>query len=181
MAEPIEKIRHSASHVLAQAVLQLFPAAKLGIGPAIEEGFYYDFDLPRPLNPEDLEDLEKRMIKIIREKQVFRQFDRPKTDALEMMKERNQTYKLELIEDLGFDQFSFYENGPFLDLCRGPHVENTSEIGAVKLMKVAGAYWRGSEKNPMLQRIYGTAFPTQQELDDYLKRLEEAKKRDHRV
>jgi threonyl-tRNA synthetase len=177
---PLETIRHSASHVLAQAVLRLFPDAKLGIGPAIEDGFYYDFELPRTLTPIDLLKLEKYIKQIIQEKQPFKQYDltRAKSDAHFQDK---QPYKSELIRDLNLPDYSFYENGPFIDLCRGPHVSHTGEIGVVKLLRVSGAYWRGSEKNPMLQRIYGTAFHTQEELDTYLKHIEEAQKRDHRV
>jgi threonyl-tRNA synthetase len=177
----LSTIRHSASHVLAQAVLELFPDAKLGIGPSIDNGFYYDFELSRTLNNDDLSDIEKKMKKIIKQNQPFSQYSLDKPKAVELMKKRNQHLKLELIDDLNLPDYSFYENGPFLDLCKGPHVEKTREIGAVKLLKVAGAYWKGSEKNQMLQRIYGTAFKTKEELKDYLKRLEEAKRRDHRV
>ncbi len=166
--------------MLAQAILQKFPEAKLAIGPAIDEGFYYDFDLPRPLTPEDLDDLEARMVKIIDEKQTFKHFNLSRQDATAEMTRRQQTYKLEIIDDLNLPEYSFYENGPFVDLCRGPHVENTKQVGAIKLLKVSGAYWRGDSKNKMLQRVYGTAFPTKQELADYLKRMEEAEKRDHR-
>ncbi|NQY74850.1 MAG: threonine--tRNA ligase, partial [Candidatus Margulisbacteria bacterium] len=155
---PHHELRHSTSHVLAQAVLKVFPDAKLGIGPPIEDGFYYDFELPRPLTPEDLPILEKHMKSIIKEAQLFIHSNKTKDEALKLMTDMNQTYKVQLIEDLGFDEFSFYENGPFLDLCKGPHIKSTSEITAFKLLKIAGAYWKGSEKNPMLQRIYGTAF-----------------------
>ncbi|MGE4169503.1 MAG: threonine--tRNA ligase [Candidatus Margulisiibacteriota bacterium] len=175
------EIRHSASHVLAQAVLNVFPDAKLAIGPAIDDGFYYDFDLPRSLTPEDLTVLEDKMKQIIAEHQTFKQYDLPADQAKELMESRHQSYKLELINDLQLPSYSFYENGPFLDLCKGPHVNNTESIGAVKLLKVAGAYWKGSEKNKMLQRIYGTAFHTQAELDTYLHRMAEAQKRDHRL
>lgn len=174
-------IRHSASHVLAQAVLKLFPDAKLGIGPAIDEGFYYDFELPRPLSGDDLTQLEDLMKAIIKESQTFRYFTVPRNEAEKLMAQKNQPYKLEIIRDLDLPEYSFYENGPFVDLCRGPHVKNTAEIGTVKLLKISGAYWRGSEKNKMLQRIYGTAFHTDKELKEYLNRLEEAQKRDHRV
>lgn len=178
---PLDVIRHSASHVLAQAVLAIFPDAKLGIGPAIDDGFYYDFDLPRTLSTDDLGALEAHMNRIIAEKQVFLTYTLPKAEAAALMQKKEQPFKSILIEELNVDTYSFYENGPFLDLCRGPHVNNTGEIGVVKLMKVAGAYWRGSEKNKMLQRIYGTAFHTQADLDLYLHRLEEAQKRDHRT
>ncbi len=178
---PLSTIRHSASHVLAQAILQVFPDAKLGIGPSIDDGFYYDFDLPRSLSDDDLLDLENRMKAIIAEKQTFAYSTKSKTDTLSFLSNAQQPYKVEIVNDLDVNEYSFYQNGPFIDLCKGPHVTDTSEIGAVKLLKVSGAYWRGSEKNKMLQRIYGTAFHTQDELDAYLKRLEEAQKRDHRL
>ncbi len=173
-------LRHSTSHVLAQAVLKKYPNAKLGIGPAIDDGFYYDFDLESPLTDSDLEEIESIMQDIIKENQTFTHFSLSKTEALSRLKKTNQTYKCELIDDLNLDNFSFYENGPFVDLCKGPHIKNTSSIHAFKLLKVSGAYWRGSEKNKMLQRIYGTAFFNKKELRLYLQRLEEAKKRDHR-
>ncbi|MSR88525.1 MAG: threonine--tRNA ligase [Candidatus Margulisbacteria bacterium] len=178
---PLSTIRHSAAHVLAQAVLRLFPDAKLGIGPAIDEGFYYDLELPRTLIPIDLLKLEKYMRQIIQEKQVFKQYDMTRKDSEKRFSDLNQTYKLEIIQDLNLNEYSFFENGPFIDLCRGPHVEHTGQIGAIKLLRVSGAYWRGSEKNKMLQRIYGTAFHTQEELEIYIKQQEEALKRDHRV
>lgn len=178
---PLSTIRHSASHVLAQAVQVLFPHVKLGIGPAIEEGFYYDFELTEPLSDNDLEKIEKEMTRIIQEKQAFRQFNLNQIATIEKLSQMSQPYKLEIVSDLQLNNYSFYENGPFLDLCKGPHVNNTQEIGVIKLLKVSGAYWKGSEKNKMLQRIYGTAFHTQEELDTYLHRLEEAKKRDHRL
>ena len=177
---PLSTLRHSASHVLAQAVQVLFPHAKLAIGPAIDEGFYYDFDLPETLSDHDLEKLEKEMKRIIDEQQPFIHFDLPKKEAEEKLAKAQQDYKLEIISDLQLPTYSFYENGPFVDLCKGPHVSNTKEIGIIKLLKVSGAYWKGSEKNKMLQRIYGTAFHTQADLDAHLHRLEEAKKRDHR-
>ena len=187
------KIRHSTAHVMAQAVLELFPEAKYTIGPPIENGFYYDFDLPRPLTPEDLKKIQKRMRKILGGKHDFVKKVLSAEEAREIFKD--QPYKLELIEGLekgGVDEYgeplaeeveiSTYTHDTFVDLCRGPHVKNTSEINpkAVKLMSVAGAYWRGDEKNPMLQRIYGTAWRSKEELDEYLWKLEEAKKRDHR-
>jgi len=177
----LSDIRHSASHVLAQAVLQIFPDAKLGIGPAIEDGFYYDFDLPRTLSEEDLGEIEAKMKAILAEDQVFNYSVKSRKEAEGLLQKTNQSYKLELIKDLDLPEYSFYQNGPFLDLCRGPHVAKTSDIGVIKLLKVSGAYWRGSEKNPMLQRIYGTAFHAQAELDAYLVRVEEAEKRDHRL
>lgn len=176
---PIEKIRHSCAHVLAQAVLKKFPDAKLGIGPTIENGFYYDFDLPKTLSDDTLKDIEKEMKRILKEKQEFFQFNADRKKAESLM--THQPYKLELINDLNLDAYSFYENGPFLDLCKGPHVENTRQIPAFKLLSVSGAYWKGTEKNKMLQRIYGTAFHTKEELKAYMTRLQEAKKRDHRV
>ena len=182
MSQPtLHEIRHSASHVLAQAVLALFPDAKLGIGPAIDEGFYYDFDLPRTLTPDDLIELEQKMSAILAEDQIFSTYvlDRAQTEAA--IAESDQPYKLEIIQDWDVGEYSFYKNGSFVDLCRGPHVASTRQIGAIKLLRVSGAYWRGSEKNKMLQRIYGTAFHTQEELDAYLIRLEEAAKRDHRL
>ena len=182
MSQPtLYEIRHSASHVLAQAVLALFPDAKLGIGPAIDDGFYYDFDLSRTLTPDDLIDLEQKMAAILAEDQVFSTYvlDRAQTEAV--IADSEQPYKLEIVRDLDLGDYSFYKNGSFVDLCRGPHVASTRQIGAVKLLRVSGAYWRGSEKNKMLQRIYGTAFHTQGELDAYLIRIEEAGKRDHRL
>jgi threonyl-tRNA synthetase len=187
------RIRHSAAHVMAQAVVELFPEAKYTIGPPVEDGFYYDFDLPRPLQPEDLESIEKRMRQIIAGDHSFVRKAVKADEARQIFKE--QPYKLELIEGLeqgGFDEYgnplavkpeiSIYTHDTFVDLCRGPHVENTKQINpaAVKLMSVAGAYWRGDEHNRMLQRIYGTAWRNPQELEEYLWRLEEAKRRDHR-
>lgn len=178
---PLETIRHSAAHVLAQAVLHFFPTAQLGIGPAIENGFYYDFDLETSLTDEDLNKIEQKMEEIIKENQQFTSYSTDKETANSFLKEKNQTYKLDLIDSLDGNSFTFFENGPFVDLCKGPHVEQTREIGAIKLLRVSGAYWRGSEKNPMLQRIYGTAFSNRKDLKSYLKRMEEAKKRDHRL
>lgn len=183
------KLRHSCSHVLAQAVMQMFPEAKLGIGPPIENGFYYDFDLPRTLIPEDLAILEEKMRAIIKEAQPFTRREEPIKKALEFLKKAAQPYKIDLVKELadeGVENVSFYQNADksghvrFADLCEGNHTENTSEIKAFKLLHIAGAYWRGSEKNKMLQRIYGTCFETEEELQAYLKQLEEAKKRDHR-
>jgi threonyl-tRNA synthetase len=187
------RIRHSAAHVMAEAVLEMFPQAKYTIGPPIEDGFYYDFDLPRSLTPEDLEKIEKRMRQIIAGHYPFTREVVTAEEARTIFKD--QPYKLELIGGLeqgGFDEYgnplsekpeiSIYKHDKFVDLCRGPHVENTGQINpsAIKLMSVAGAYWRGDEHNPMLQRIYGTAWHNSKELDEYLWRLEEAKKRDHR-
>ena len=175
----LQTIRHSASHVLAQAVKRLFPGTKLAIGPAIDTGFYYDFDAPQAFTAEDLEKLEAEMKKIVKENLKIERFELPRAEALELMKD--EPYKVELINDLPDDAvISFYKQGEFTDLCAGPHVNYTSKVKAFKLLNVAGAYWRGSEKNKMLQRIYGTAFKTKDELAEHLQRLEEAKKRDHR-
>jgi threonyl-tRNA synthetase len=178
--EGIGIMRHSASHVMADAVKRLFPQAKLAIGPSIEDGFYYDFEVERPFTPDDLAKIESEMQKISGERKQFKRSDVPKQEALKLMQESGQTYKIERINDLGDEAISLYRHGDFVDLCRGPHVQDTGKIGAFKLTSVAGAYWRGDVKNKMLQRIYGTAFPGQKELDDHLMRIEEAKKRDHR-
>jgi threonyl-tRNA synthetase len=177
---PIQRMRHSAAHVMAEAVQEIFPDAKLAIGPAIEDGFYYDFDLPRPLTPEDLPDIEQRMARIVAGKYPFLRDRWPREMALEYFRDKDQPYKVEIIENLPDAEVGIYQQDTFLDLCRGPHVENTGQIGPFKLMRVAGAYWRGDEHRPMLQRIYGTAWFNQEELDQYLWRLEEAQKRDHR-
>jgi threonyl-tRNA synthetase len=175
---PVERMRHSAAHVMAEAVLDLFPEAKLGIGPPIENGFYYDFDLPRPLTPDDLAGIEERMAQSISQDKRFERRPVSHDEALDLF--ANQPYKRELIEQFGDGNLSVYQHGDFVDLCRGPHVESTSQLGPFKLMNVAGAYWRGNEKNPMLQRIYGTMWATQDELDAYLRQLELARERDHR-
>ena len=173
--------RHTASHILAQAVQTLFPGTKLAIGPAIENGFYYDFDLEHRFTDQDLLKIQKEMKKIIQTNLKLEKFELPRTEAINFVKEKQEPYKVELIAELPEDAvISFYKQGDFVDLCAGPHMESTGKIKAVKLMSVAGAYWRGSEKNKMLQRIYGTAFPSQEELDAYIARLEEAKLRDHR-
>jgi len=177
---PIQRMRHSASHVMAEAIQEIFPEARFAIGPAIEDGFYYDFDLPRPLTPDDLPDIEQRMANIVAGKYPFLQDRWPREKALEYFRAKGQDYKVELIENLPDAEVGIYQQHNFLDLCRGPHVQNTSEIGPFKLMRVAGAYWRGDEHRPMLQRLYGTAWFTQEELDQYLWRLEEAQRRDHR-
>ena len=191
--DKLHRICHSAAHVMAQAVLELFPEGKIAIGPAIEEGFYYDFDLPRTLLPEDLEKIEARMREIVREDYPFVYREVSAGEARQQF--ADQPYKVELINDLekgGMDEYgnptgepvriSFYTHGPFTDLCRGPHVERTGQINpdAIKLMSIAGAYWRGKETNPQLQRIYGTAWETAEQLEQYQWRIEEAKKRDHR-
>lgn len=174
-------LRHTASHVMAQAVSRLFPGTKLAIGPAIDNGFYYDFDTERPFSLEDFDAIEKEMSKIIKENLRLERSTMHRNQAIAFMKEQNQPYKVELIEDLPEDEeISFYRQGEFIDLCAGPHLSSTGKLKHFKLMSVAGAYWRGSEKNKMLQRIYGTAFATKEELAAYLERIEEAKKRDHR-
>ena len=171
---------HSTSHLMAHAVKQLFPQSKLAIGPAIEEGFYYDFDLERPLTPEDLEKIEKKMAELAKAASPIKRKVLSKADALSFFKTKGETYKVELIEELPAEMISVYEQGDFSDLCRGPHVPSTSKIRAFKLLSIAGAYWRGSEKNKMLQRIYGISFPAKETLDAYLAKLEEIKRRDHR-
>ncbi len=178
-AYELARMRHSAAHLMAEAVQEMFPDVKFGIGPAIENGFYYDFELPRPLTPEDLKQIEKRMLAHRKKKEKFERREVSREKALEIF--GDNPYKVELIE--GFPEgetITTYQQGDFLDLCRGPHVEHTGEIGPFKLQSIAGAYWRGDEKRPMLQRIYGTAWPTKDELADYLHKLEEAQKRDHR-
>ena len=174
----LQKMRHSASHVLAMAVLKLRPGSKLAIGPPIEDGFYYDFDLPEPIREEDLPKLEAKIREIVAQDYKFEHLHLSRKEAEKTLKD--QPYKLELLADIPDDPVSFYKSGDFIDLCIGPHVASTGKIGPIKLLTVAGAYWKGSEKNRMLTRIYGTAFETQKELDEYLKRQEEAEKRDHR-
>ena len=173
--------RHTGSHVLAQAVKRLHPEIRLAIGPAIENGFYYDFDAPEPFTPDDLKAIEKEMEKISQENLALERFELPREEAIAYMEEKGEPYKVELIRDLPEDAvISFYRQGEFVDLCAGPHIASTGKFKNCKLMSVAGAYWRGSEKNKMLQRIYGTAFEKKADLDAYLTMLEEAKKRDHR-
>jgi threonyl-tRNA synthetase len=200
-AVDLRTMRHSAAHVMAQAVQQLFPQARFGIGPAIEDGFYYDFDLPRTLNPEDLAEIERRMQAIVEADLPFQRRELDRDGALRLFREGEQPYKLELIESLTSgeghgardealespdargvqgDHVTLYRQGDFEDLCGGPHVERTGQIGPFKLLRVAGAYWRGDQRRPQLQRVYGTAWPSQTELEAYLWRLEEARKRDHR-
>jgi len=178
--QDLERLRHSCAHILAQAVQSLFPKVKLAIGPAIKDGFYYDFDLPESFTDEDLKKIEAKCHQIIKEEQSFSGRKVTKQEARDLFQKKGERYKLEILEALPEDNIWLYQNGPFIDLCRGNHVESTQEVKAFKLLNVAGAYWRGSEQNPMLQRIYGTAFYSEKDLDDYLKRLEEAKKRDHR-
>lgn len=172
--------RHSASHVLAYAVKKLFPGTKLAIGPATADGFYYDFDPQTPFTQEDLAKLEKEMNHIIRRNDRITRFELPREEAIRRMEEQGESYKVELIQDLPEDAvISFYQMGDFVDLCAGPHLPSTGKIKAVKLTQLAGAYWRGSEKNKMLQRVYGTAFPTREELDAYVAQQEDARRRDH--
>ena len=178
-SEKLMRMRHSASHILAEAVKSIFPDAKLGIGPAIETGFYYDFELPRPLTPEDLPVIESKMKEIVKSNLPFRYEEVSKDKAREIF--HDQPYKLELIDDIPDDKLGIYSQGSFVDLCRGPHVRYTSEVKAFKLTGIAGAYWKGDEKRPMLQRIYGIAFSKKQEVEDYLHKQEEAAKRDHRL
>ncbi|MBS5326890.1 MAG: threonine--tRNA ligase [Lachnospiraceae bacterium] len=173
--------RHTASHIMAQAIKRLYPDAKLAIGPSVADGFYYDIDRETPLTQEDLEKIEAEMKKIVKEALPIEQFTKPRAEAIAYFQEKEEPYKVELIEDLPEDAvISFYSQGEFTDLCAGPHLMTTKPVKAFKLTSLAGAYWRGSEKNKMLQRIYGTAFPKKAELDEYLTMLEEAKKRDHR-
>ena len=180
--EGLAALRHTASHVMAQAIKRLWPNTKLAIGPSIADGFYYDVDPAEPLTAEDLEKIEAEMKKIIKEALPLERFELPRAEAIALMKEKDEPYKVELIEDLPEDStISFYKQGEFTDLCAGPHLMNTKEIGkAFKLMNLAGAYWRGSEKNKMLTRIYATAFSKKEELEAYITMMEEAKKRDHR-
>lgn len=180
MEDSLKKLRHSASHVLAQAVKYLYPDVKLAIGPAIEDGFYYDFEFSEPISEKDLPKIEKQMKRIIAKATPFEKYSLTKEEAEKFLKEQQEPYKLELLQDLQDVEISFYKHDNFTDLCAGPHVENTKELKAVKLLKLAGAYWRGDEKNKMLTRIYGTAFYKQEELDNYLYLIAEAEKRDHR-
>jgi len=174
-------LRHSTSHVLAQAVKSLWPGTKLGIGPSIEDGFYYDFDKPEPFAPEDLEKIEQKMREIIKANYKFERQEMKKADAIKLFERMGETYKVDLLKDMKEKTVTIYKDGDFVDLCRGPHVESTGRIKAFKLLSIAGAYWHGIETNPMLQRIYGTAFETDREVRDYLTLIEEAKKRDHRI
>jgi threonyl-tRNA synthetase len=186
--ENLEKIRHSAAHVMADAVKKLYPGVKLGIGPAIEDGFYYDFDFTgckgashsNFLTPEDLPAIEKEMTRIIKANELFEKKTVSKEEATKLLEKEGETYKLELLADLEEGDITLYQHGKFFDLCRGPHLEKTGQIGAFKLLSVAGAYWKGEETNPMLQRIYGTAFADKKALDEFLRLREEAQKRDHR-
>ncbi len=177
----LDKLRHSCSHVMAQAVKEIWPDAKVAMGPAIEDGFYYDFDKKEPFSDDDIKKIEERMRQIIKRKPSFTQSFLPKEEALNLFQKKNEDYKIEIIRDLPDEKISIYETGDeFLDLCKGPHVDNAGQIKAFKLLSVAGSYWRGDERKARLQRIYGTCFPSQEDLDDYLRRLEEAERRDHR-
>ncbi len=172
-------LRHSAAHVMAQAVKELFPSVKLTFGPATESGFYYDFDYERPFTPEDLEKIENRMAEIVEQNYSFVRQEVSKEEAIRIFQEKGETYKMEHLQDLP-DQVSLYSQGSFTDLCEGPHVPSSGRIKAFKILNVSGTYWRGDARNQVLQRVYGTAFPDQKALDDYLHMLEEARKRDHR-
>ena len=172
---------HTTSHIMAQAVKKLFPNAKLAIGPAIDNGFYYDYDVEKPFSQEDLENIEKEMANIVKENLAIERFTLSRDEALKFMKEKDEPYKVELIEDLPDDaEISFYRQGDYVDLCAGPHIMSTGSVKAFKLLSSSGAYWRGNENNKMLQRIYGISYPKKSELDNYLNMIEEAKKRDHR-
>lgn len=173
--------RHTTSHIMAQAIKRLFPNVKLAIGPSIEDGFYYDIDSDEPITAEDLPKIEAEMKKIVKENLTITRFTKPRAEAIEFFKEKNEPYKVELIEDLPEDsEISFYQQGEFVDLCAGPHLMTTKPVKAFKLTSLAGAYWRGSEKNKMLTRIYGTSYTKKADLEEYITRMEEAKKRDHR-
>jgi threonyl-tRNA synthetase len=193
-AEELYALRHSTAHVMAGAVLELFPGAKFGFGPPVQDGFYYDFDLPRPLTPDDLVKIETKMRDVVKQDAPFEHREMSVKDAIKFFGDRDQSYKVEQIQKLGgadteddakaagtATSVSVYQHNGFVDLCKGPHVERTGTIGPFKLLSIAGAYWRGNERNPQLQRIYGTVWPDQKRLDDYLKRLQEIERRDHRV
>ncbi|MBQ9369010.1 MAG: threonine--tRNA ligase, partial [Victivallales bacterium] len=178
--QELQKLRHSAAHIMAAAVQKIYPDAKFDIGPGTDEGFYYDFDMEHRLVPDDFKEIEKEMKKMIGRHLPFERMEVSREEAHKFFEERGQTFKLSRLADIPEGEVvSLYKVGDFTDLCRGPHIENTSKIGAIKLMSIAGSYFRGNEKNPMLQRIYGTAFETKEELQEYLTRIEEAKKRDH--
>ncbi|MBU4128830.1 threonine--tRNA ligase [bacterium] len=176
----LDTLRHSTSHILAAAGKELFPKVKLGIGPSIADGFYYDFEKKEPFTPEDLKRIEKRMTEIVKKSLPFKKKMLSRSQAERLLKKNKERFKLELLKGLKGKEISFYTTGEFIDLCKGPHIKNTREVKAFKLTSIAGAYWRGKETNPMLQRIYGTVFFTKDELDEHLRNIEEAKKRDHR-
>lgn len=172
---------HTTSHIMAQAVKRLFPKAKIAIGPAIDEGFYYDFDVEKPFTDEDKEKIEEEMKKIIKKDLAIERFSLPREEAIALMKKMGENYKVELIEDLPEgEEISFYKQGEFTDLCAGPHLMSTGKVKAIKILSSSSAYWRGSEKNKMLQRIYAISFPKASSLEEHLKLLEEARERDHR-
>ena len=175
-----EIYRHSSTHIMAQAVKECFPTAQMTIGPAIEEGFFYDFAFERPFTPEDLDKIEKRAKAIIDSNLMVTRMEMSKKEAIDFYRTRGELYKVEILEGIPDEQISLYKQGEFVDLCRGPHVSTTGQIKAFKLLSSAGAYWRGDERNPMLQRIYGTSFPSKEALQKHLDNLEEIKKRDHR-
>ncbi len=172
--------RHTTAHILAQAVKELFPEAKLTIGPPIEEGYYYDFDVPRPFTPEDLESIEQKMKEIVAADYPLERLELTKEEARNLLESMGETYKLEILDALEGETVSFYRQNDFVDLCKGPHIPSTGRVKALRLLHASGAYWRGDERNPMLQRIYGTCFPSEEQLRQYLHRLEEAQRRDHR-
>ena len=178
--EGLTIMRHSAAHIMAEAVRDLFPGARVAIGPAIENGFYYDFEVPEPFTPEDLEKIEGRMRELVVQDQPFVRDEKPREQAIETFEAQGEIYKVELLQEIPQEKVSLYRQGDFLDLCRGPHLPSTGYLKAFKLTTSSGAYWRGDERRPMLQRIYGTAFPSPQELKQHLEFLEEAKRRDHR-
>jgi threonyl-tRNA synthetase len=178
--EGLEILRHSTAHIMAEAVKRLYPMAKLAIGPAIDNGFYYDFDVPESFSPEDLSRIEAEMNKIVKEDQPFTHWELDRDAAIREFEAQGEEYKVELLQDMEDETVSIYRQGEFIDLCRGPHLPSTGKVKAFKLLNVAGAYWRGDSSRPMLQRIYGTAFARQKDLDDYIQRLEEAARRDHR-
>jgi threonyl-tRNA synthetase len=178
--EGLEILRHSTSHLMAEAVRALFPEAKVAIGPAIESGFYYDFDVPEPFSPEDLPKIEAKMTELAAQDLPFVREEVPREEAIRLFQSQGEVYKVELLQEIDQERVSLYRQGDFVDLCRGPHVPSSAYLTAFKLTAISGAYWRGDERRPMLQRIYGTAFPTTEELEHHLELLEEAKRRDHR-
>ncbi|MCI0639767.1 MAG: TGS domain-containing protein, partial [Gemmataceae bacterium] len=182
-AEALDVLRHSSAHVMARAVMRLYPGVQLAFGPTIDTGFYYDVDAPTPIREEDFPRIEEEMRKIVKEAEPFERFERPTADARQLCADLGQVLKVEHIDDdlRQYPSLSFYRQGEFIDLCRGPHIPHAGKIGAFKVMSIAGAYWKNDANKPQLQRLYGTAFFSQKDLDDYLKKLEEAKKRDHRV
>ena len=179
-ADGLDVLRHSTAHLMAQAVQSLFPGTQVTIGPTIDDGFYYDFKRDQPFAPEDLELIEKRMHELVKANLKVVREELPREEAIELFRKMGETYKVEIIEGITADKVSLYRQGDWVDLCRGPHVPSTGSIKAFKLTSIAGAYWRGDSRNEQLQRIYGTAWATKKDLDGYLKRIEEAKQRDHR-